>query len=129
MKLLPEFQKFMGLRNGHPTLYHQFLSHILLSNSSDIVFPLPMPSVVASRVLAALEWTVDIVYVDSAHELDETHLELEVYHSLLRKGGLLMGDDYHSFPAVHHDVDIFVRNKNLSLEVYAGDQWLIKKPH
>lgn len=46
----------------------------------------------------------------------------------MRKGGLLLGDDYEMFPAVKHDVDIFVKEKGLRFELLGSGQWLVQKP-
>jgi Methyltransferase domain len=128
MRLTEEFRKFMDIKNGFPTLHHQFLAHMIMSNNTETVFPVSLPSLVGARFLAALEWKIDVVYVDSAHELDETGLELSLYYSLVRKGGLLLGDDYEMFPAVKHDVDIFVKENGLRLELLGSGQWLVQKP-
>lgn len=48
-----------------------------------------------------------MIYLDSAHEIDETYIELCLYWRQLRPGGILMGDDY-GWPAVRTDVDRFV---------------------
>ena len=128
MRLLDEFCKLMDIKNGFLTLHRQFLAHMIMSNNTETVFPVSLPSLVGARVLAALEWKIDVVCVDYAHELDETGLELSLFYSILRDGGLMMGDDINLFPAVKHDVDSFVEENDLLLELLGGDQWLIQKP-
>ena len=128
MRLLSNFQRFMDMHHGFPQLHHQFQAHMVQSNLTDTVFPLSLPSIVGARLLAVLDWKIDVVYVDAAHELDETGLELSLYYSILREGGLLMGDDYDSFPAVKHDVDKFAQDNGLQLNHMPEGQWLIKKP-
>jgi predicted O-methyltransferase YrrM len=88
-----------------------------------------MSSITAARLIATLNWKVDLIYLDSAHEIGETFAELYVYFQLLRKGGLLIGDDYKSFPAVQHDVDLFCKYKaeELTFELIQENQWTIKK--
>jgi len=58
-------------------------------------------------MLAVLKYKIDIVYLDSAHEAGETFMELNLYYDLLKKGGVIFGDDYKVFPAVRKDVDLF----------------------
>ena len=53
-----------------------------------------------SKKLAALP---QVLFLDSAHEADETRLELEQAFKLLAPGGLLFGDDW-SWEAVRNDV-------------------------
>ena len=49
-------------------------------------------------------------------------------HDLLREGGVLLGDDYRSFPAVQYDLDLFCKYFNYKLTFTGdGETWLIKK--
>lgn len=84
--------------------------------------------------MRTLEYNVDAIYLDSAHEYGETFLELMMYWEVLKPGGVLFGDDYHGFPAVKHDVDLFVTMKGLNLqfppnERQAGElrTWFLQK--
>jgi hypothetical protein len=127
MRLKPEFQSVMQLKNGMPQMYGIFLQRMVHEQIDDIVVPFTIHSVVAARIIAALEWTVDVVYVDSAHELGETYIEILMYWQLLRPGGVLIGDDYMSFPAVRHDVDKFCNTYGVEVELFEGE-WMIRKP-
>ena len=82
-----------------------------------------------ARLLATLNWIVDVVYLDSAHEIGETFADLSLYFQLIRKGGVLIGDDYIDFPAVKHDVNLFVhyKSKFLKFEIIDSQQWGIIK--
>lgn len=113
-----------------PSLYKKFISRMKHHNLQDTVFPFTLPSIVAARAMANFNWIIDIIYVDSAHELGETVVELTLYYQLLRPGGLLMGDDWEGFPAVRHDVQMFADCKGLELVhlPLLGGQWLIQKP-
>ena len=92
----------------------------LAVNLSETVLPLTMSSTAAARLLDMMQWTIDVIYVDTAHEQGDTLVELHYYYSLLRPGGLLLGDDYEWFPSVNHDVDVFARCVNASV-VLLGD--------
>ena len=48
-----------------------------------------------------------VIFLDSAHEIDETLLELKQAWQLLAPGGVLIGDDF-TWDAVRHDVSRFV---------------------
>jgi hypothetical protein len=34
----------------------------------EVIYPFPIPSIVAARFLATTAWKIDLIYVDSAHE-------------------------------------------------------------
>ena len=95
------------------------------------IVPVPLTSIVAARALHELEYIIDLIYVDSAHEKGETYAELVLFYDLLRKGGLICGDDYLWWEAVRHDVDLFRKGVSLPLlrpETPTNDQWCIQKP-
>jgi hypothetical protein len=129
MRLSPDFQKFMNLRHGFPSLYKMFIDRVKINGMDNVIFPLPLASLTAGRLLSVLNWVVDVVYIDSAHEIGETFAELFIYFQLVRPGGILMGDDYTNFPAVKHDVDLFVKYKGDSLKFHflGNSQWAILK--
>lgn len=129
MRLADEFQGYMNLENGHPTLYTRFLKRVVEFGKQDTIFPLPMASLVAARLLSMTHWIVDVIYLDSAHEIGETFAEIMLYFQLLRPGGLLLGDDYDAFPAVKHDVDLFVSlfRDEVYFEMIVPNEWSIIK--
>merc|ERR1712039_989061 len=95
--------------------HHLFLDNVIYNGLTDTIFPLALSSVSAARFIAMLDWRIDAVYIDSAHEKGETLVELHLYYELLRPGGVLFGDDYDAeiFPSVRQDVDLFARCKGL----------------
>lgn len=126
MRLNPVFDKFIRLRNGKPQLYDIFMSNVMANNLQDVIFPLTLPSIVAARLVGHLNWKVDVIYIDSAHEVGETLVELILYYQLLRPGGVLLGDDYTSFPGVKHDVDMFAAYLGVK-PVVKDNQWFLVK--
>ena len=128
MRLGSQFQKFMSLKHGHPTLYNVFLQRVFAHNLTERIFPLAMPSLTAARLLAAAQWIIDVIYVDSAHEQGETLIELHMYFNLLRPGGILLGDDWKVFPAVKHDVTLFAECVNRPVTILGDNVWMITKP-
>ncbi len=104
--------RFLGIEDCRPTIYERFLANILRSGHTDIVLPLATTATVGIRLLrrlvaeGRLSALPEIVYLDSAHEPDETLLELSLAWELLPPGGVLMGDDW-DWDAVRNDVRKF----------------------
>lgn len=118
--------RFLGLMNGAPTIRQRFLANVKDAGFEDVITPLPATGIVGMRVLERVSgYRPDVVYVDSAHEQDETFLELSTAWAFLAYGGLLMGDDL-DWPAVRHDVYRFAESVGVQVEV-VGNQWLIGK--
>ncbi len=93
------------------------------------MIPLRVPSVVAARMLKVLQYEIDVVYLDSAHDASETFLEMNLFDDLLRPGGISLGDDYGHFPAVQYDVQEFVQFQQLKGHLLADKQtWILHKP-
>lgn len=127
MRINPAFDPLTLPLHGTVRLFDIFMSNVLFHNMQDVIYPLTLPSIVAARLLGHQAWRADVVYIDSAHELGETLIELVMYYQLLRVGGVLMGDDYSSFPAVKHDVDAFASYVGSPLTVVEGQWFLVKR--
>ena len=56
-------------------------------------------------------YTPDVIFLDSAHEEDETFMEISMYYKILMPGGIMFGDDY-GWPAVKNDVNRWVEEHN-----------------
>jgi hypothetical protein len=136
MRLGSRFQEFLNNSDGHPQVYPKFLRRIKSHGLQETIFPFPISSLVGARTIALTQWIIDVVYIDSAHEIGETFAELVLYFQLLRPGGVMMGDDYGTFPAVKHDVDLFAnyfRPEILTFELMSdndsniANEWVIVK--
>ncbi|WP_188149948.1 class I SAM-dependent methyltransferase [Teredinibacter waterburyi] len=130
MWLHKRFSGLMAKADGNPKIFDHFINNIIRYDLCSHVVPIRLTSIAAARMLSALNYKVDVVYLDSAHEAGETFMELALYWDLLRDGGVLIGDDYTVFPAVKNDVDTFCRCKgidNLQLLEETKDTYLIKK--
>ena len=68
----PPWTDLGPLVRGAPTIYNQFLQTVTNANLTATVLPLPMPSILAARLLAMTAWRVDLIYLDAAHERGET---------------------------------------------------------
>ena len=112
--------KFIGLENGIPTIYNRFLANVFFNGHSDIVTPIQINSLTGLRLIERLfeqqriSKKPDIIYLDSAHELDETYLELEACWRVLPSKGILFGDDW-GWDSVRSDVVKF--SKSVSVDI------------
>jgi hypothetical protein len=103
---------FLKLENGIPTIYQRFLANIFFSGHSDIITPIQITSIVGVRLIERLykqqriSELPSVIYLDSAHEVDETYLELVNAWRCLPSGGILFGDDW-NWIAVKKDVTKF----------------------
>ena len=98
--------------DGRPTIRDRYMANVLVSGAAPWVLPITAPGLVGMRLLKMLHASKklaalpQVLFLDSAHEADETRLELEQAFKLLAPGGLLFGDDW-SWEAVRNDVTGF----------------------
>jgi len=124
----PESRASLLLRGGYPTMFRQFVFNVQARGAEADVFPLPMTSTTAARVLRRLGVVADVVYVDGGHEEEEVATDLALYFQLLRDGGAMFGDDYHPrLSGVIRAVDRFAHEQRISLSV-TDTKWLLRKP-
>eukprot|EP00747_Dinoflagellata_sp_TGD_P028253 gnl/TRDRNA2_/TRDRNA2_133140_c1_seq1.p1 gnl/TRDRNA2_/TRDRNA2_133140_c1~~gnl/TRDRNA2_/TRDRNA2_133140_c1_seq1.p1 ORF type:complete len:198 (-),score=11.60 gnl/TRDRNA2_/TRDRNA2_133140_c1_seq1:90-683(-) len=103
---------------GIPRIYETFLANVAQKKHEDIILPLRATSIVSIRLLARLHETgrlpylPQVIYLDSAHEKDETLMELKAAWSILAKGGVLWGDDW-KWPAIRNAVGKFMASLKL----------------
>lgn len=112
--------KFLTLENGLPTIYQRFLANIFFNGHADVVTPIQVTSIVGIKLIERLHSQSRIsqrpaaIYLDSAHEADETYLELQNAWRCLTPGGILLGDDW-SWDAVRNDVIKFASTVEIDL--------------
>lgn len=105
---------FLRLERGRPSIYDRFLANVAAAGHADIILPIAATSIVGIKLLRRLleerriSSLPSVIYLDSAHEPDETLLELRNCWALLEPGGVLMGDDW-GWSAVRNDVLHFAR--------------------
>lgn len=123
--------RFLGLQNGRPTIYDRFLANVVDAGYEEMILPINCTSIVGMRLLQRLHSQQrlsilpEAIYLDSAHELDETLIELRTAWQLLPKGGVLLGDDW-NWAAVKTDVTKFAQEVNVKIQT-ESDQWLLWK--
>jgi hypothetical protein len=131
MRLGSHARPFMRMQRGFPRLYELFLQNVVNHNLTDTIFPLSLSSLSAARMLGMLNWQIDLIYLDSAHQSGETLSELILYYKLLKPGGILMGDDLQDFPGVRRDFYLFIQlySSEQFIWIVDGDEYYIIKPN
>jgi predicted O-methyltransferase YrrM len=118
----------LNLRHGYPNLFPQFIFNMKQSGVLDRIFPLPLTSTSAARLLKRLGLTADAIYIDAGHSEDEVYADLVLYYALLRPGGVVFGDDYHhTWPGVVAAVNRFAFEQKLVMNTDAA-KFVLAKP-
>jgi len=127
------------VRDGRALTFDQFMVNVQFamtrgSVSPFHVIPLHATSIVGARWLKAMDYTPDIIFIDSAHEEDETLLEIRSFYEVLAPGGIIFGDDY-GWTGVRNDVQRFAASKpeidfqiRPAKEGVRHDIWVMRKP-
>jgi len=129
MWLDKDLATMMSIHSGQPHICEQFMRRVVDTGLTDTVIPWRVASTVGARYLHQLKTHIDILFLDSAHELGETFLEVMLWWQTLQPGSLLIGDDW-NWAGVSHDVTLFLKlHPNLTL-VTSPDKrfWAIKVP-
>ena len=101
--------KFLRLENGIPTIYKRFLANCKYSGFENKILPINATTSVGIKLLQRLfiqnriTLLPNYIYLDSAHEKDETFIELSLCWNCLTNNGILFGDDW-GWEAVKEDV-------------------------
>jgi hypothetical protein len=101
--------RFLRVEDCRPTIYERFLANIFFQGHHDIILPIMTTSSVCLKLLSRLmqeqrlSILPQVIYLDAAHEVDETFVEVRSSWALLPAGGVLWGDDW-DWPEVRGDV-------------------------
>ena len=101
--------RFLRLENGIPTIYKRFLANCKYSGFEDKILPINATTSVGIKLLQRLfiqkriSLLPNYIYLDSAHEKDETFIELSLCWNCLINNSILFGDDW-AWNAVREDV-------------------------
>ena len=104
--------RFLKIVNGKPSIYDRFLANVKSAGHDSRIIPIPCTSIVGIKLLARLHSELrinelpSVIYLDSAHEAEETYLEVKKCWEFIPEGGILFGDDW-DWPAVSYDVCSF----------------------
>jgi len=124
---------FLGLETVRPTILDKFLGNVIEANLQGLILPFPVTGIVGMRLIERfleddkIKEGPGVIYLDSAHELDETHLEMKTAWRILKPGGILFGDDI-DWVGVNHDLCRFSNEIGIPFETKEGGHWLIQKP-
>lgn len=86
--------------DGFPTIYRTFLANVYQSDQQDRIIPLPMDGISAAFALQRLGVLADIIHIDASHEYEACLTDLRAYWPLLSEKGVMILDDYGSWPSV-----------------------------
>jgi predicted O-methyltransferase YrrM len=123
-----EWGNWMRLENGRPALYEYFLSNMIKAEVADVITPIPLPSQIGARLLAAKKITAPLIYIDGSHDEKDIYDDLVAYWPLVESGGVAFGDDW-PWDSVKAGVNKFA--KDYQTEVALSEDrinWLVMKP-
>lgn len=117
--------KALGLKNGYPTVYYQFLANVVRHGVADRIVPFPVTSPIAARWFAKKEIRPDLVYIDASHDEPDVMADLVAWWPLVQGTGTLFGHDYNW---VHPAVDKFAAAHGLRVELAKfGSHWVYRE--
>lgn len=112
----------LGLRNGYPTVYYQFLANVKRANHHRRIVPFPQTSAIAGHWFRLTGFKAQLIYVDASHSEEDVYRDLVAYSQCLDENGAIFGDDYR-WEGVKLAVDRFAaENGQFICEVEDG-QW------
>lgn len=94
--------------------YHLFCSNMRWEEAVENVIPVRMFSAGAAELLSAWGVVADLIYVDGGHDANTCFNDIVRYWPLLRKGGIMFGDDYTEEPGVAKAVQTFCQLNGLT---------------
>lgn len=121
----PERYLSLRLKNGYPSVYYQFLANVCHRGFQDAIVPFPQTSYIASLWLRRQGLRSPMIYVDASHEEEDVYQDLCSYWDLVRKGGVLFGDDY-GWDGVRLAVERFAKEEGKRVE-FIADKWVLRK--
>lgn len=92
--------KMLKFENGLPTIYKRFLANVDAAGHANRILPLNCTTITGVRTLTHLHkhkrisQLPSVIYLDAAHEYDETLLELRACWNMMPSRGVLFGDDW-----------------------------------
>jgi hypothetical protein len=119
----------LNCSQGYPQVFYTFTKNVKAYGHHNIIAPLPISSVQGADVLQHYNIQADIIYVDAAHEYEPVKADIEKFWRLLKRGGVMFGDDYilPHWPGVVKAVNEFCKKNKLKLKIH-GVMWYIFKP-
>jgi hypothetical protein len=88
---------------------------------------MPLPSTVAAEVLKKKGIKADMIYIDGSHEYHDVFIDILTWIPLLKKGGMIFGDDHDEYwPSVVNAVRDVTLYLGLKYEVVDNRNWVIR---
>lgn len=132
--LWADHRERLRFRNGRPEFYWTWMSNTIEAGLQDVIIPLPMSSVSASRHLKKHGVLAQLIYIDACHHEGDVLRDLNAYwDDVLDRGGVMIIDDYAGGPndpmfgGLVRDVDRFKAARKLRAEI-DGNKVRIRKP-
>lgn len=115
LKRQPAWYESLKIKHGMPHLYWTFLANVVHEGCADVITPFPSTSENAAQVLSELKITCDFCYIDAAHEYLPALRDFQSYWPLINDGGVLVGDDYFTWPGVTKAAHDFAKHHNVRI--------------
>jgi hypothetical protein len=116
----------LKIENGYPSLYKTFVNNVISQGLQEYITPLPMPSETAYFVLKQLGVKAEMIYIDAGHEYESVYRDIKQYWELMTPGGVMVLDDFNSWPGVTKAVYQFAYENDLFVWGESGKAVLSK---
>ena len=118
----------LQFQNGYPTLFYTFLSNVVQLNLTEFVIPMPTSSRMAAETFTKLRQKAELIHIDAGHSYVDVAEDIMMWWEVLRKGGVLLGDDWSPmWPGVPQAVREHAKKYNLPIHRYKNKWWVYKK--
>ena len=125
-----EWFSHLQFENGYPTLYRTFAANIAHTGLTQHVVPLPLDATSAANVLKSRGIRPEVLHIDGGNDFATVLNDLEHWWPILRPGGTLIGDDYHTsgeaWPGVRDAFHRFFHTDHIE---NAGGKCIVRKPN
>lgn len=82
-----------GLKKKNTSLYERFLHNIQIYGVDDVIEPIQKTSIKAAKQFE--DNSIDIIIIDGSHEYNDVLNDIKTWIPKVKKGGMIIGDDYH----------------------------------
>lgn len=107
------------LKNKNTCLYDRFLHNIEIYSVNDVIEPIRKTSIKAAKQFK--DGSVDIVIIDGSHEYNDVLNDIKAWIPKVKKGGMIIGDDYHpTWQTVMDAVNDYFGKDNFG---FIGNTW------
>ena len=114
--------------DGYPSVYRTFLANVHDAGQQGRIVPLPMDGNSSAYALTRLKVTAEVIHIDASHEYESCLADLRNFWPLLAPKGILIADDYGTWPGVTRAVCQFAAEVDRPLFTSMGKALLPKDP-